>query len=220
MTMADVIYLTREEINSIPFGPIDGPGLKWRERDVDENHFYVWENGGNGEAAKIIGLVEVVTVEQRIKAEVDKIMKPKPAAPPAPTAGPMMTDLSKRVPDIMGELMKDFVERRDLNSRAQIRLRMKALLDLFSADTGYPPIPALSPSSRMGRGAFAAGGNDYMGAPAYQVAPAPPLRAGGEADMLQREVAAAVDEQRAAAEPVDLIPAPGAPVAEPGINHV
>lgn len=211
--MAHVLFLTKEEVDAIPDGPLEGPGLKWKTTDLEANLFFVWQNGEAGEEAKVLSTVQVVTVEERIKVEVDKIMKPKVAAPPAPTAGPMMTDLSKKVPDIMGELMKDFVERRDLNSRAQIRLRMKALLDLFSADTGYPPIPSIS-SPRMARGAFAAGGNDYM-----QMAPqgvgvgVPPLRMGGEAELIQREVEEALGEERAAAEPVAMIPAPGAPVA-------
>ena len=219
------VYLTQQEVDDIPFLNLTDPewpvAVRWKQTSP-EGFLTLYERTPDLKVRTDSRIV-VVTVAERIQMEVDKIMKLKAAAPPVPTAGPMMTDLSKRVPDIMGELMKDFVERRDLNSRAQIRLRMKALLDLFSADTGYPPIPALSPSSRQGRGAFAAAGNqgDYM-----QVAPQmmPPLRMGGEADMLQREVQQAVDDQRAAAEPVDLVPAPGAPVAlgrpEHGVNPV
>lgn len=45
------------------------------------------------------------------------------------------------IPDVMAELTRDFVEKRDLNARVQVRLRMKALLDFLSADTEYPANP-------------------------------------------------------------------------------
>lgn len=131
--------------------------------------------------------------------------------PPAKTEqkpGPMMEALAQDAPKIMAELMTHFIERRDLNSRAQIRLRMKALLDLFSADTGYPAIPSIS-TARMDRDGF----GPVQQAPAY-VRPAPPLHAAGEVDLLQREVERAVGEERAAA-PEGVFPAPGAPLAEP-----
>ncbi len=52
-------------------------------------------------------------------------------------------------PDVMADLMKQFIANTELNARARIRLRMKALLDLVSVDTSYPPVPALNPHQRQ-----------------------------------------------------------------------
>lgn len=45
------------------------------------------------------------------------------------------------LPELMSELTREFMTKTDLNSRAAIRVRMKALLDLASADTKYPEAP-------------------------------------------------------------------------------
>jgi hypothetical protein len=53
----------------------------------------------------------------------------------------------ERLPALMGELMKEFIEKRDFTARSQIRLRMKALLDLVHVDSAYPPNPAMKGNS-------------------------------------------------------------------------
>ncbi len=53
----------------------------------------------------------------------------------------------ERLPALMGELMKEFIEKKDLTARSQIRLRMKALLDFAHVDTTYPPIPGMKSSA-------------------------------------------------------------------------
>lgn len=47
------------------------------------------------------------------------------------------------LPLLMGELMKEFIENKDLNHRVQVRCRMKALLDLAFVDTIWPTNPAM-----------------------------------------------------------------------------
>lgn len=66
------------------------------------------------------------------------------------TNGTHGTELSaalERLPALMGELMKTFIEKKDLTTRSQIRLRMKALLDFAHVDTTYPPNPAMKSSA-------------------------------------------------------------------------
>lgn len=63
----------------------------------------------------------------------------KPGDEPA-LAGETMRAMLARTPDAMRELMQQFIENKDLNARAAIRLRMKALLDMVSVDTAYPPL--------------------------------------------------------------------------------
>jgi hypothetical protein len=48
-----------------------------------------------------------------------------------------------QVPMLMAELMKEFIENKDLNSRVQIRSRMKALLDFAFVDTVWPTNPIM-----------------------------------------------------------------------------
>jgi hypothetical protein len=67
------------------------------------------------------------------------------------------------IPDVMAELTRDFVEKKDLNARVQVRLRMKALLDFLSADTEYPPNPIVD--GKKGPAGFAA--DQQMQSPAY-----------------------------------------------------
>lgn len=42
------------------------------------------------------------------------------------------------LPALMAELTKEFIEKKDLNTRVQIRCRMRALLDLAFVDTIWP----------------------------------------------------------------------------------
>lgn len=142
----------------------------------------------------------------------EKLPPPLPDEP-----GPEMKALAEKAPKLMGELMEQFITRKTLTQRATIRLRMKALLDLFSADTGYPPIPSISAGMPRGVGAYApAYGGGAFGAQGG----APPIPLGqrgqGEIEAVQRAVAEAVGEQQVAQEEADIVPAPGAPAAEPG----
>lgn len=50
--------------------------------------------------------------------------------------GSVLTD----APAIMAQLTGEFVEAKDLNTRAKIRQRMKAVLDFVAADTAYPDV--------------------------------------------------------------------------------
>ncbi len=43
-------------------------------------------------------------------------------------------------PTTMAELTTEFVSAKDLNTRAKIRQRMKAVLDFISVDTSYPDV--------------------------------------------------------------------------------
>ena len=49
------------------------------------------------------------------------------------------------LPDTMKDLMQQFLLRKDINSRVQIKFRMKALLDYAAADTEYPVNPLTAP---------------------------------------------------------------------------
>ena len=60
-----------------------------------------------------------------------------------------VVDWIASAPAVMADLMKQFIANTDLNTRARIRLRMKALLDLVSVDTSYPPVPALNQHQRQ-----------------------------------------------------------------------
>jgi hypothetical protein len=53
-------------------------------------------------------------------------------------------------PDVMAALMKEFVEKKDVDARALIRVRMKALLDFVSVDTVFPPNPAVDKTIPVG----------------------------------------------------------------------
>lgn len=54
--------------------------------------------------------------------------------------------LQKDAPALMAELTQEFVDARDLNSRAKVRARMKAVLDFVSVDTSYPAIGTEAPA--------------------------------------------------------------------------
>lgn len=43
-----------------------------------------------------------------------------------------------RTPEMMAALMKIFIQKKDVDSRVQIKMQMKALLDLASVDTTFP----------------------------------------------------------------------------------
>ena len=47
----------------------------------------------------------------------------------------------KEAPKMMGELTKQFIDQRNVNQRAKIRLQMKAVLDMISVDTEVAPPP-------------------------------------------------------------------------------
>lgn len=55
-----------------------------------------------------------------------------------------------QLPTLMAELMKDFIEKKELTARVQIRRRMKALLDLVWVDTVHPPNPSLEKKAGPG----------------------------------------------------------------------
>lgn len=52
-----------------------------------------------------------------------------------------LEELTALLPGAMADLMREFIERKDLNSRTDVRLRMLGLLDFASADTTYPANP-------------------------------------------------------------------------------
>lgn len=43
-----------------------------------------------------------------------------------------------QLPALMAELTREFIENRDLNARVQIRMRMRAILELAFVDTIWP----------------------------------------------------------------------------------
>lgn len=51
-------------------------------------------------------------------------------------------------PEMMAELMREWLQKRSLNERAKIRLKMKAILDFHSVDTEYPKQPAMPAPGR------------------------------------------------------------------------
>lgn len=54
-----------------------------------------------------------------------------------------MADITGIAPDEMAHLTKQFIEKKNVNDRVAIRLRMKAVLDYLSTDTEFPPNPLL-----------------------------------------------------------------------------
>jgi hypothetical protein len=54
------------------------------------------------------------------------------------------------MPEVMASLMKEFILNKDITSRIQIRLRMKALLDFAGVDTEYPPNPLIKKEAENG----------------------------------------------------------------------
>lgn len=54
-----------------------------------------------------------------------------------------MADITEIAPETMAHLTKQFIEKKNVNDRVAIRLRMKAVLDYLSTDTEFPPNPLL-----------------------------------------------------------------------------
>lgn len=52
------------------------------------------------------------------------------------------------MPEVMAALMREFIAKKDVTTRIQIRLRMKALLDFAGVDTEYPPNPLKKSEAR------------------------------------------------------------------------
>jgi hypothetical protein len=66
------------------------------------------------------------------------------------TMGEKLESTVTAAPEIMAELISEFIKNKDLKSRIQVRLRIKALLDLLSVDTTYPALPPDAKPSRHG----------------------------------------------------------------------
>lgn len=47
-------------------------------------------------------------------------------------------------PEVMAELMREFIENREQVARCRVRLRIKALLDFLSVDTIFQPNPLVN----------------------------------------------------------------------------
>lgn len=78
--------------------------------------------------------------------------------------GERMQACIESAPAMMAELMKEFIEKKDLNDRVKIRLRMKALLDLVAVDTKYPRNPAIDGAAgRPRNGGFAVAPQPIIG---------------------------------------------------------
>jgi len=93
-------------------------------------------------------------------------VQPAPCKQRPPDLGPLASDITRQAPDLMKELTQQFIDRKDLNSRVRLRLRFKAVLDLISVDTEYPPVPALNPMQERGPqigDAIYAGGAPVLG---------------------------------------------------------
>lgn len=54
-----------------------------------------------------------------------------------------MADITGIAPEEMAHLTKQFIEKKNVNDRVAIRLRMKAVLDYLSTDTEFPANPLL-----------------------------------------------------------------------------
>src|SRR5574342_341711 len=60
------------------------------------------------------------------------------AAAPEPAKRTVADQITELAPAYFSELMKQFIEKKELTDRQKIRRRVRALLDLFSADTKWP----------------------------------------------------------------------------------
>lgn len=54
-----------------------------------------------------------------------------------------MSDITRIAPEEMANLTKQFIEKKNVNDRVSIRLRMKAVLDYLSTDTEFPANPLI-----------------------------------------------------------------------------
>lgn len=85
-------------------------------------------------------------------------------------------------PEVMAALVRQFIEKKDVDTRVQVKMRMKAVLDFLSVDTTFPPNPL--PDSKVSPARDAAMGPPiaYQGEHQQQAGPAPRLQ---NADILQ-----------------------------------
>jgi len=94
------------------------------------------------------------------------VTEEKASAATAPAAqaliGSKVQEMVDGTPEIMKELMQQFITQKDLNDRVRIRMRMKSILDLVSVDTVYPKTAAPRPRPNP----YAAGPAPYMLPPA------------------------------------------------------
>lgn len=111
----------------------------------------------------------------------------------------------KEAPKVMADLTRMFIACTDLTERAKIRLRLKAILDLISVDTDYPPVPALNAQGGEG------GLGDYLQqGPRRRLRGARPFELGVPAPALQQQIRAAVEQEVGGVAPVPgAEPAPG-----------
>lgn len=82
--------------------------------------------------------------------DAEKISKPKIAE--------HVASFLDGAPEMMAKLTREFVEATDLNSRAKIRARMKAILDFVSVDTSYPAMDATGRGVDLAGYEYAVGG--------------------------------------------------------------
>lgn len=59
----------------------------------------------------------------------------------------VIQDALLRAPETMAALMRKFIEKKDVDTRVQVKMQMKALLDFASVDTTFPQNPL--PDSRV-----------------------------------------------------------------------
>lgn len=53
----------------------------------------------------------------------------------------VIQDALLRAPETMAALMRKFIDKKDVDSRVQVKMQMKALLDFASVDTTFPENP-------------------------------------------------------------------------------
>lgn len=65
---------------------------------------------------------------------------------PAPDAqDPAIERMLAQIPDTMAALSREYGRKKDVNSRFDVRQRMKSLLDFMGVDTVFPPNPLVKP---------------------------------------------------------------------------
>ena len=152
-------------------------------------------------------LSEVAEVPSAVPA-LPPVVVPVMGPPPLGALGVRMQALAAIVPGAIAELMQNFIEKKDLRERAIIRMRMKALLDIFAADTNHPPVPALTHGKRHQ--------NPMMAGGMYTTANQSPafggMGMGAETAALQAQIEDAVQAEADAGAP-SIEPVPGAEVA-------
>lgn len=91
-----------------------------------------------------------------------------------------MPDITGIAPEEMADLTKQFIQKKNVNDRVSIRLRMKAILDYLSTDTEFPPNPLLkkeAPGAVRDGALMGAGGHGIAYAPNQQQAQVWPVTA-------------------------------------------